>query len=285
MLPDGRRLAWADVGARGGPPLFYFHGFPGSRIESRLVAGIAVQIGIRVLVVERPGYGRSDFLPGRRLLDWPRDVAHLADALGFDRFAVAGVSGGGPYALACARAIPERLAGAGVICGMGPTDDPALVGAMTAFHRRGLGAVRRAPWFARVALSGVAPLFRHRPDWIIDRVARRASAPDRRFFEKPECRAIFVDTFREAFRQGASGAARDLQLLAAPWGFRLEEIPIRVHVWHGELDPIVPVAMGRHVARAVPTTSAIYYPGEGHFSLALGRAREMLEALTARHVS
>src|SRR5438046_6812360 len=119
-LRDGRRLGYCEHGVRAGKPILYFHGWPGSRIEAQLAAPAARRYNARLIAVDRPGFGMSDFKAHRTLLDWPADVAELADTLGLDRFAVAGVSGGGPYALACARRIPDRLTSVIVVCGLGP---------------------------------------------------------------------------------------------------------------------------------------------------------------------
>ena len=109
-LPDGRRLAWSSGGARGGVPVIYLHGAIGTPVcrTSELDALIGA-LGIHYIAVSRPGFGRSDPSPGRRIADFPADVEHLADHLGLGRFAVVGVSAGGPYALACARALAAAL--------------------------------------------------------------------------------------------------------------------------------------------------------------------------------
>src|SRR4051794_20731127 len=119
-LSDGRRLAYCEYGSPAGKPVLYFHGWPGSRLEAKLADPVAKKFNAKIIAIDRPGFGMSDFKPNRTLLDWPLDVCELADALGLDRFAVVGVSGGGPYALACARRIPERLTSVAVICGVGP---------------------------------------------------------------------------------------------------------------------------------------------------------------------
>lgn len=119
-LADGRKLGYAEYGDPAGKPLMYFHGLPGSRLEAKLTEPTASRVKARVIGVDRPGYGLSDFKPQRALADWPNDVSELANALGLDRFAVLGVSGGGPYALACARKIPARLSAVGVVGGLGP---------------------------------------------------------------------------------------------------------------------------------------------------------------------
>ena len=274
-LADGRALAYLELGDPSGRPLFYFHGFPGSRLESRAIATVVRRLGVRILAVDRPGYGYSDFLPGRRLVDWPDDVAALADALGIDRFGVVGASGGGPYAAVCAHRLAARLDVAGIVSGLAPPDDPRIRRGMIAVNRLGLACAGRAPWLPRLVFAALAPLFRRRPQLIVARLATHIAEPDRRCLRRAELRQVFADTFREAFRRGSRGAAHDAVVYGRPWGFRLRDVTMRVHLWHGERDVVVPVAMGRYLARELPNCRATFYPGEGHFSLALNRAAEM----------
>ena len=121
-LKDGRTLGYIDIGNKEATPIFHFHGYPGSRLEALLLADRDIINSIRIISVERPGMGLSDFKKGRTLLDWPDDVVELADALKIDKFAVEGISGGGPYAAACAYKIPERLISCGIISGLGSKD-------------------------------------------------------------------------------------------------------------------------------------------------------------------
>ncbi len=109
ILPDGRRLGYAEYGDPEGWPLMFFHGTPGSRVMARFAAPKAREMGVRLIAPERPGFGLSDFKPQRQLLDWAEDVRELAEVLNLERFAVAGVSGGGPYVAACAWKMPARL--------------------------------------------------------------------------------------------------------------------------------------------------------------------------------
>ncbi len=119
-LDDGRALAYCEFGDPDGLPMFYFHGFPGSRLEGAVAANSARRAGVRLIAVDRRGFGNSDPLPRRRLLDWPADIVQLAQRLELDRFGVVTASGGAPYAAACARAIPERLTVVGNCCGTCP---------------------------------------------------------------------------------------------------------------------------------------------------------------------
>jgi len=125
-LNKGRHLSYFKYGSKSGTPVFYFHGFPGSHLEVEMNNGdeIAKMLNIRLIAVNRPGYGDSDFQPKRSLLDWPDDIVELADSLGINKFSVVGGSGGGPYAIACAYKIPDRIKKVGVVSGMGPVNAP-----------------------------------------------------------------------------------------------------------------------------------------------------------------
>src|SRR5512140_1859845 len=97
-LPDGRKMTYAEYGDPDGKPIFYFHGNPGSRLDPKMVEPeLLRKFHARFIAPDRPGMGGSDFLPGRKMSDWPADVTALADGLHLDRFAILGISGGGPY--------------------------------------------------------------------------------------------------------------------------------------------------------------------------------------------
>ncbi len=119
-LRDGRALSYLEVGAPDGTPVIHCHGNPSSRLEVLLLAEQATSLKVRLIGLDRPGIGYSDPKPGYGLLDWPDDVAELADRLGLDRFAMSGLSGGGPFALACAYKMPERLTACGLISTVTP---------------------------------------------------------------------------------------------------------------------------------------------------------------------
>jgi len=263
-LRDGRRLGYAEYGAADGTPGFYFHGHPGSRLEPRFADAAAAGAGLRVIALDRPGYGLSDFQSGRRILDWPVDVAEVADALGLDRFGVLGSSGGGPYALVCAHALPGRVTRAGVISSVGPYDAPGATDGMRWQNRVGFQLSARFPPLARLVMSSMARQLRRRPERTLDAIAQAMSPRDAEIARRPEVREILAADIAEAFRRGPRGAALDVVLLGRPWGFRLDEIQTEVHLWQGEADVLVPPAMGRHLAAQLPDCRATFFPGEGH---------------------
>jgi pimeloyl-ACP methyl ester carboxylesterase len=279
ILPDGRILGFALYGAPRGKPILYFHGFPSSRIEARFAHELGFSSGVRIIAVDRPGYGLSDFVPGRTIRDWPRDVLRLADALGIDRFRVMAVSGGCPYALACAHAIPERVKGVGIACGLGPAGSPEETEEMVFLNRLGLHLAKKAPWTVRGLFAMVAVALSCCPGAIVDFIAARLPGPDRQILRRPDVRKLLADSFREAVRAGPAGPTHDILLYSRPWGFNLKEIQTEVHLWYGEKDAIVPPAMGRCLSQRIPRTRLTLYPEDGHFSLIVSRLKEIVATI------
>jgi pimeloyl-ACP methyl ester carboxylesterase len=237
---------------------------------------------VRVIVPDRPGHGRSDFQPGRRILDWPDDVAELATALGLETFAVLGSSGGGPYAAACAARLPHRLRAVGLLGALAPADTPGGLAAMSGPLRLMFRLARVAPPVLRAMLAlNLRAMRSGGGQRAGERMAASFPEPDRTLLRRPEVRDGFTACFAEACRGGTRGAAHDMGLLARPWGFDLAAIAVPVLLWHGERDRNVPVAHGRYLARAIPTCRATFYPDEAHLSLPLSHHREILAALTA----
>jgi pimeloyl-ACP methyl ester carboxylesterase len=278
VLGDGRALGYAQYGRPDGEPFFYFHGHPGSRLEARFADQAAAEAGLRVIALDRPGYGLSGFQPGRAITDWPADVAEAADQLRIGRFSVAGASGGGPYALACAWRLPERVVRAAVISGVGPYDVPGLTAGMRWQNRIGFRWGARWPVLARALMRSMRRNMASRPERTIEAIARVLSPADAAIVRRPEVRSVLVADISEAFRQGIAGAALDVVLLGRPWGFPLGQIRAEVHVWQGGADTLVPPAMGEYLAARIPRCHFTLLPGEGHL-LIIDRMPDLAAAL------
>lgn len=280
-LSDGRTLGFAEFGDPHGKPVFYFHGFPGSRLEAQVAAELASQNRARIIATDRPGYGLSNFKAHRLIGDWPADVLEFANSLGLGRFTVLGISGGGPYAAACALKIPERLISVGIVSGMGPPEALRESGTMMRLNRLALFLARHTPGLMNITVAGIASSIRRRPERFVSRLTRLVSSVDREILERKEFREALCRSFREAVRLDSRGPARDLVLYARPWDFRLQDIKMPVNLWHGELDFIVPPSMGRFQQSAIPDCRATYFRQEGHFSLIMKHMKDIFDALTS----
>lgn len=279
QLTDGRQLCYAEFGDPGGSPLMYFHGTPSCRLEGGWFESEVNKRGIRLIAPDRPGFGRSDPKPGRTLLDWADDVVELADVLGLERFALMGASGGGPFTVACARRIPDRLTVVGVVCGAGPLDAPNATQGIGKLNRFIFALGRRTPWLLRPLYRLIANSMKGDPDKLVQRVASMVPEPDAIVLQRPNVMQNTMETFQEAVRQGVASAAQEVALNVRPWGFDLKDVRVRVHLWQGERDQNISPAMARYQAETIPDAELTLYEDEGHVSLPLNRISEILAVL------
>jgi len=273
-------MAYGVFGDPSGTPVVYCHGFPGSRLDGALVEASARAVGIRLIAPDRPGFGHSTFQPGRTMDDWPRDLGCLADHLDLGPFTLLGVSGGGPYALVAAIALGERIRRLGLVCALGSLADPASTAAMGGAQALMIDLVRRYPgpahWMDRWLTGPIMGTF---PALSFRILAAAAPPADRDTLSDPEVRQRLLATTHEAFRQGGSGPAWELYLFTHRWTVDASRVPTDTRLWHGEADRTLPVAMGRRYAALIPRCRARFLPAEGHFSLAIRRAPEILSDL------
>jgi pimeloyl-ACP methyl ester carboxylesterase len=264
-LRDGRWLGFAEYGDPQGIPLFAFHGTPGSRLMVQAADEPARARGVRVIAPDRPGFGLSGRSEGRQIGDWPQDVAELADALEIARFGVVGVSGGGPYALACAWRMPERLSVVASISGVAPMTGAGGIPGLQRQDHAALELLRYAPWLRRplMALGGFA--WRRFPERMYERLKALCPPADRLVLARPEVAKALITGVQEAFRKDSRGAADELRLFIRPWGFPLDEIAVPVHLWHGARDTLVPCVAAQRLARSIPDCRVEMIPDGGHY--------------------
>jgi len=280
-LADGRYLGFAEYGDRNGPAIFYFHGWPGSRLEAALGDTAGKKLGARLIGVDRPGMGISSFQPNRRLLDWPADVSQLARHLKLDRYRVVGGSGGGPYALACAKALPrEELRGVGVVAGFGPWY--MGTSGMTIQGRIMFNVMAWLPSATRLLFERTAVPAAQNPDRqvftkMLTEAFQQLKGPDRAVFEDEKTLEITIEAMRESYKQGSSGIVKEFQLLTSPWGFQLEDITFdKVKLWYGTEDKNTPVMMGRETAKRLQYAQLKEYPGDTHWTIFANHLEEIL---------
>lgn len=280
-LKDGRSLGYAEFGNLNGIPLIHFHGHPGSRLEGKLFRDIPEKLGFHVVCVDRPGIGLSDYKPNRMLLDWPDDILELSDHLGFDKFIVEGISGGGPYSLVCAYKIPERLYSCGVIAGIGPMTMNKE--GMMRSNRIGAFLARWFPFILKFMYKSEMKALNdpEKARKLMSNLSEKLPEPDKQIIQDPAVLDIFLEEIKEAFRSGIDGIMRDEKIYAKPWGFNLEEISpeLPVFIWQGDLDVNVPVSMGREMSKLIPNCNGYFFPNEAHISVALNNLEEIFQAL------
>jgi pimeloyl-ACP methyl ester carboxylesterase len=271
-LHDGRRLGYAEWGPADSTPVL---GFLGTSLSSlaHLGADAPRAAGVRLVLVDRPGYGRSDHQPGRTLLDWPADVGELADALGIERFAVFGMSGGGPYAAACGYALPDRVSTVGLVSSPGPVWDRPELRYSLPPHRQPLVELAKCD-------RGAAA--RRLLEDCREQLEEARREPGDGGVADLDLRKRLNAALLETAARGPEGYAHDLLVLfVSPWGFAPEQISVPTGIWHGDRDPAVPLAVAEFFARTIPDSSLTVVRGDGHLVL-WNRAEEILAALVSR---
>jgi len=281
-LRDGRVLAYQCYGHPGGHPLYFFHGFPGSRIQAALLHREALAANVCLVATDRPGFGRSSPAPRRTIIGWADDVAQLADHLKHHRFSVLGVSCGGPYALACAFRLPERLDYVGLLAGIGPMNVPALGKGQLPILKAMFSLARLAPTLISPLLLLDYALFRSNPDRAVRMLASMLTKPDQELIaSNAQIAAEFGASLAESYHQGIGGAMREAYLIGSGFDFALEEIRTPVHIYQSGSDRHVPPAMGQYMAEKIPNCRIEHFPDEGHLSIVVNKFQDCLRDLSA----
>lgn len=289
VLPDGRKLGYAEYGAPNGEPILYQHGFPASRVEAAGLHDVASKVGARLIAIDRPGYGWSSPHKEGSLLTRAQDVETLAKHLRLEKYGVLGISGGGPYALACARSLPaDKLRAVSIVCGLGSPD-------------MGYWGMNWKSWmgwtFGQRMFPGLCRWwFSREPSARLDLSQEERMKRIRQAFEKdkakmdPKDAAVFGDEDwmwmhlrrgEEVYGQGMDGFSDDFRLLNSDFGFRIEDIrkDLPVQLWHGKLDTFVPLQHGEKVAARLGGNAHLRVTDDTHASIWAERKEEYLGEL------
>lgn len=262
---DGGAIAVALAGERGGTPLLLCHGLADSRLFADFLAPVGQASGLLLVAPDRPGTGRSDFRPLSCVVDWAAEAESVLDALGLDHAAVLGISAGGPFAAACAAALPARIRALVLVSSLGQLGWGTR--GMAAGERMSLLVASRAPTFGGWFLGRLAALARRSPELFLRIATSELPKADRAALKQPEERTAFVAGYLEAFRHGSAGVAQDLRVLTRPWGFELSAIRVPTWIHHGDADTTVPLRHAHRFAAAISDAELVVHPGQGHFSL------------------
>lgn len=279
-LSSGHRIAWEESGDPKGCPVFFFHGWPASRLQGAGFSVEARELGVRIISPDRPGIGLSTFQAGRRLLDWPPVVTEMARHLGIDRFRILAVSGGGPYAFASAWALHGQVEAVSVVSGAPPLPPELDREALFAVYRLLLATYRWQPALIRAAFQCARPIVTRRPPrWLWPLLLRLTARSDTEVLQDPAIFEGSYNCYRESWRGSALGVALDGEIYAEPWGFDVSEIRTPVRLWHGKEDRSFRWQLAHELAQKLRHCEPHFVEDEGHYSLPIRHKREILEDL------
>jgi pimeloyl-ACP methyl ester carboxylesterase len=281
-LTNGNRTyAISDDGPADGPAILYHHGTPAAGIPLQRWVDDAVGRGARLIGYDRPGYGATTRQPERSVADAATDAEAIMDALGIERCATWGISGGGPHALACAALLPDRILGAASLASPTPFTAPGLN------YFRGMGTDNIVEF--GLALAGreyLEPYLGHSaaatagasPAELTELLAALVSPPDREVLSG-DFGEYWASILATTFAQGAAGDVDDDLAFVKPWGFELDQIQVPLLILHGEQDLFVPIDHGRWLASAIPGAETWISRTDGHLTLMTDRVPDVHEWL------
>jgi pimeloyl-ACP methyl ester carboxylesterase len=275
-----RQIGFAEFGDPQGRAIFWLHGTPGARRQIPAEARAYAELEhIRLIGVDRPGIGSSTPHQYPNVLAFAEDLRVIADTLGIGDFAVVGLSGGGPYTLATAAAMPERVVAAGVLGGVAPYVGPDAIGSgLMDLGSRVAPVLEVAGLPIRLVAGTLIKFLGPVASPALEIYARLSPEGDRRLLSRPEFKAMFLDDLLNGSRKQLAAPFADVIVFVRDWGFRLDEVKVPVHWWHGDKDHIVPFEHGRHAVSLLPDATMTVLPGESHLG-GLGRAEEILRTM------
>lgn len=277
-----RRIGFAEFGDPQGRAIFWLHGTPGARRQIPVEARLYAETNrIRLIGVDRPGIGSSTPHEYGTVIDFAGDLRTIADTLGIDRMAIIGLSGGGPYTLGCAAAMPDRVVAVGVLGGVAPTrgSDGIGGGLMGNVGLPVAPMLEKAGAPLSMVATGLIRLVKPIAEPALNLYARVSPEGDRRLLGRPEFKAMFLDDLLNGSRKQLAAPFADVVVFAREWGFRLDEVKVPVRWWHGDQDHIVPYAHGQHVVAMLPDAELSPLHGESHLG-GLGQAETILHTIS-----
>jgi pimeloyl-ACP methyl ester carboxylesterase len=264
----GRGVCCSILGARDFKRcLFYSHGFPASRHEAVLAHRAALDTGLTIIALDRPGYGGSDWYPGRMVGDWAEDVRLVADHFRIGSFAVLGVSGGAPTAVAAAALLPERVDRLVVVSGVGAVSVEGALEGMNPVNASILRAGVGCQWMAKGAIAALATMWRTAPVTAKLWFAALLPRADIEIVRRRDVGLIMAKNLHEALRQGVRGTVTDFEMLLSDWSDYVPLVRAPTTIWHGDADTYVPISMARKLHERIPHSIFHQVEGGGHFMI------------------
>jgi pimeloyl-ACP methyl ester carboxylesterase len=271
-LPDGRRLGFRVYGDPKGRPVLFLHGTPGSRLKFAIAHEAGRSRGLAIVAPDRWGYGLTEPPKAPSLGAFAGDMAALMDRLGSPRFAVGGISGGGPYAAAVAACLAPRVTAVALVSPVGPIADAGLGPSLPLLHRLCFTVLPKRPRTVSTAMRAFRWSLVHAPRLAGELTTWRAARPDKRLIRRSETSRRILGSIKEGLRPGTAGPNIDLAIFSRPWEVDLSAVAAPARLWIGTVDSNVPVVAARALAERIPRCVLTELPDEGHLWVSVHHA-------------
>ena len=277
QLRNKKRIGYTIYGNPKNFPVFYFHGWPGSRFELNNIP--LKKEKCYVIAIERPGYGLSDPILNFKILDWPKIVIEVANVLKIKKFSIIGVSGGAPFAMACAYVIKKnRLKSVAIVCGLAPHNAKGMnkgkVGVLLYYGKKPI-----VSWFLLNFIRH--RLLRNKVEKSFNKWKNKIPLPksDLKLFTINRGVKL-IKNFQCAMQYGITGVYRDAKLYANDWNFDLKNIKKKIFIWHGNKDLTVPVITSKYYNMKLKNNELFIKSNEGHFSICYNYMNDIIQQVS-----
>ena len=267
-LKDGRSLGYHFYGDNNGFPVLAFHGTPGSRLWFKDDDPISQDLGVKLITIDRPGYGLSDRFNNNTIRHTAEDIKELIDYFGLETYSILGVSGGGPFALGLACTSDNRLYKCGLIASMSELINRKPPKGMCRPNRMAIHLSRYFPWLVKYNYRQQKHMIENDPELYkkeMTRFVNHLSPSDREIIKRPEFQESNIIQMREAFRNNHGEAVDELRMLCGAWNLSWGNIKSPVEVWHGEDDTLSPIEGIKQMISKIPIKNVHFLPDKGHF--------------------
>ena len=260
-LAGERQLGFVEHNTKGNNILLFFSGSPSSRYFKFIDDETLCAMDIRLIVLERPGYGLSSAKAGRFIKDWPADICEFLTLMDMDKVHVMGYSGGGPYALACASFMPENIITATVVAGADPLAETEIYQALSEPAKVLPDLLNNDPDTAHEMLMGMGA----DAEQLMQGLLASSSEQDKTIYEREDVFAMLLTMIKHGLYPNAEQFAAEFKLLFQPWGFDLDSIKSKVHLWYGGKDAVEYHSKnhGEYLAKRIPNSELHFRPEEG----------------------
>tara|TARA_B100000989_G_C19531762_1_gene470424 strand:+ start:6859 stop:7722 length:864 start_codon:yes stop_codon:yes gene_type:complete len=280
-VAGSRQLSYCEYGDINGTPILFFHGFPGSRLEAIHMHKPATKLGCRLISIDRPGMGLSDFKQGATIVSWADDIMHFTDKLGIKDFSIIAHSGGTPFAAACAYHLNHRVNHIALVSGIAPPTHPHYTLGMKKEHLIANTLIKYAPWLTGIMMKMTQNLL-DKPEKLNQQLLSRLCQVDYEIFMNDETKEQIINATKEAFKQGIKGPAHEMKLLFKPWGFELNNIHCPASIWHGKLDNQAPISHAQIYKSLIPDAQLMLIDNQGHHSLIRNHIEDIIQVAINR---